>query len=146
MVRPRFLLAIFLCGLCGLARATDTRPFEDAPLNAVQFVDRQEGWAAGGDGVVWHTVDAGRNWDRQPTGSRAALRAVWFLNPYTGWAVGREELPNGGGSVGVILTTTDGGMRWVRLIAPSLPGLNCVRFFDENTGLVAGDGTDLSPS
>jgi photosystem II stability/assembly factor-like uncharacterized protein len=126
--------------------ATDTRPFEDAPLRAIQFVDKQEGWAAGADGVVWHTIDGGKHWERQPTGTRTALRAVHFLNPYTGWAVGREELPNGGGSTGVVLFTDDGGLRWTRLPGPPLPGLNCVRFFDDRTGLVAGDGSDLLPA
>ncbi len=129
-----------------LGTATDTRPFEDAPLRAIQFVDKQEGWAAGADGVVWHTIDGGKHWERQPTGTRAALRAVHFLNPYTGWAVGREELPNGGGSTGVVLFTDDGGLRWTRLPEPPLPGLNCVRFFDDRTGLVAGDGSDLQPA
>src|SRR5438270_2951259 len=95
-------------------RAADARPFEDAPLSAVQFVDKQEGWAAGADGVVWHTIDGGKHWERQPTGIRAALRAIHFLNPYTGWVVGREELPHAGGSVGVILFTEDGGLRWTR--------------------------------
>ena len=113
---------------------------------AIQFVDKQEGWAAGADGVVWHTIDGGGHWERQPTGTRTALRAVHFLNPYTGWAVGREELPNGGGSAGVVLFTDDGGLRWTRLQGPPLPGLNCVRFFDDRTGLVAGDGTDLNPA
>src|SRR5947209_2719785 len=142
---PVLVIALLLLA-AGRIGATDTRPFEDAPLNALQFVDKQEGWAAGADGVVWHTIDGGRNWERQPTGTRTALRGICFLNPYTGWAVGREELPNGGGSVGVILTTCDGGMHWSRAAGGSLPGLNCVRFFDENTGLVAGDGTDLFPS
>jgi photosystem II stability/assembly factor-like uncharacterized protein len=146
MPRRRALAALLLVLLAATARATDTRPFEDAPLHAVHFVDKQEGWAAGADGVVWHTVDGGRNWERQPTGTRAALRGICFFNPYTGWVVGREELPNGGGSAGLILATTDGGMHWSRVPGPSLPGLNCVRFFDQNTGLVAGDGTDLCPS
>src|SRR4051812_47677340 len=129
-----------------LAPAADTRALEDAPLYAMQFVDRQEGWAAGGDGVVWHTIDSGKHWERQPTGTRAALRAVHFLNPYTGWAVGREELPHNGGSVGVILRTDDGGLKWTRQPGAQLPGLTCVRFFDERTGVVAGDGSDSQPS
>jgi photosystem II stability/assembly factor-like uncharacterized protein len=128
------------------ASATDTRPFADAPLRAIQFVDKQEGWAAGADGVIWHTIDGGQHWDRQPTGTRAALRAVHFLNPYTGWAVGREELPHAGGSNGVVLFTDDGGLHWTRLPGPPLPGLNCLRFFDDRTGLVAGDGSDLYPA
>ena len=80
------------------AQASDLRPFEDAPLFAVQFVDTREGWAAGADGVVWHSIDSGKNWERQPTGTRAVLRSVCFINPYVGWVVGREELPHGGGS------------------------------------------------
>jgi photosystem II stability/assembly factor-like uncharacterized protein/tetratricopeptide (TPR) repeat protein len=146
MSRLRALAALVFVLLAATARATDTRPFEDAPLHAIHFVDKQEGWAAGADGVVWHTIDGGRNWERQPTGTRAALRSICFLNPYTGWVVGREELPNGGGSSGLILATTDGGMHWSRVNGPSLPGLNFVRFFDQNTGLVAGDGSDLFPS
>jgi photosystem II stability/assembly factor-like uncharacterized protein len=129
-----------------LAPAADTRLFEDAPLYAVHFVDRQEGWAAGGDGAVWHTIDGGRHWERQPTGTRATLRAIHFLNPYTGWVVGREELPHGGGSSGVILFTNDGGLKWTRQAGTSLPGLNCVRFFDDRSGIVAGDGSDRQPS
>src|SRR5262245_30781905 len=80
------------------ARA-EVRYFEDAALHAVQFVDHQEGWAVGDEGVVWHTIDGGKNWERQPTGTRASLRDLHFLNVVFGWVVGREELPYGGGSV-----------------------------------------------
>jgi photosystem II stability/assembly factor-like uncharacterized protein/tetratricopeptide (TPR) repeat protein len=128
------------------ARAAAPRAFDDAPLHAVQFVDANEGWAVGDDGVVWHSIDAGRNWERQPTGTRASLRSLQFLNPYTGWIAGREELPNGGGSVGILLFTQDGGLRWRRVLTNSLPGLNVVRFVDTKVGYLAGDGTDLYPS
>lgn len=127
-------------------RAADLRPLDDAPLNAVQFVDKQEGWAAGADGVIWHSIDGGKHWERQPTGTRAVLRAIHFLNPYTGFAVGREEQPHGAGSTGVILFTDDGGLRWSRLPCPSLAGLNYVRFFSDRMGLVAGDGSDTHGS
>jgi photosystem II stability/assembly factor-like uncharacterized protein len=126
--------------------ATPPRPFDDAALNAIQFVDANEGWAAGDDGVVWHTIDAGRNWERQPTATRASLRSLHFLNPYTGWVVGREELPNGAGSVGVLLFTQDGGLRWRHVLANALPGLNVVRFVDGKVGYLAGDGSDQYPS
>ena len=45
------------------------------PLRCIQFVDENEGWAAGDDGVVWHTINGGKTWERQPTGTRASLRA-----------------------------------------------------------------------
>jgi photosystem II stability/assembly factor-like uncharacterized protein/tetratricopeptide (TPR) repeat protein len=127
-------------------RAGELRTWEDAPLHAVQFIDRDEGWAVGDGGAVWHTIDGGHAWERQPTGTTASLRSLQFLNPYTGWVVGREELPHGAGSAGVILFTRDGGLRWQRLSSGALPGLNCVRFLDGKAGFVAGDGSDQYPS
>src|SRR5438445_7908592 len=105
------------------AQAANLRFFDDAALHAVQFIDREEGWAVGDEGAVWHTIDAGKNWERQPTGVRASLRSLHFLNPYTGWIAGREELPNERGSVGVVLFTRDGGLQWERLTLNALPGL-----------------------
>jgi photosystem II stability/assembly factor-like uncharacterized protein len=149
-MRPYCALPLFVSGLLllagGPARAGDLRCFDDAALRAVYFHDTDEGWAAGDDGVVCHTIDGGRTWERQPTGVRASLRSVHFLpnNPFVGWVAGREELPQGG-SAGVLLFTADGGGTWKRVLANSLPGLNVVRFVDEKTGYLAGDGADHLP-
>src|SRR5690348_15299083 len=121
---PRHFLGLLAGALCvSAAGAADLRNFDDAALHAVQFVDLSEGWAVGDDGVIWHTIDGGRNWERQPTGVRASLRSVHFLDPYTGWAAGREELPHNGDSVGVLLATRDGGLKWERVGDNTLPGL-----------------------
>ena len=120
--------------------------FDDASLHAVQFVDKNEGWAVGDQGGVWHTIDGGKTWERQTTGSRACLKGVCFLTPYTGWVVGRTELPADAGSSGVILTTADGGLTWTELTSGVLPGLNAVRVFDEKTAVVCGDGSAGSPA
>ncbi len=145
-MRP-FLVAFVLSALAGFdGRAADLRNFEDAALHAIQFVDEKEGWAVGDEGVVWHTVDGGQIWERQPTGVRASLRSLHFLNPYTGWIAGREELPHGQGSVGVLLLTRDGGLKWQRVAINALPGLNCIRFVDVSIGFAAGDGTDQYPT
>jgi photosystem II stability/assembly factor-like uncharacterized protein len=124
----------------------DSPNFDDAALHAVQFVDADEGWAVGDDGVVLHTIDGGQTWERQPTGVRAALRSLHFLNPYTGWVAGREELPHGAGSTGVLLFTQDGGLKWQRASLNTLPGLNRIRFLDHKTGFVVGDGTEQFPT
>src|SRR6516225_9041359 len=138
-----FLLATLAIPLLSAAASAELkRNYSDAPLRAICFVDRNEGWAAGDDGVVWHTIDRGNSWDRQKTGVTGSLRAIHFLNPFTGWIVGREELPNGGGSTGVILHTSDGGLKWTRLAINVLPGLHAVKFFDDRTGIVAGEGAD----
>src|SRR5438309_1326160 len=120
----RIEFALIVCLLSALqAAAAPPRQFDDAPLRAVQFVDRNEGWAVGDEGVIWHTIDGGETWERQNTGVRGSLRGVCFLNPFTGWAVGREELP-GGGSCAIILTTSDGGLKWTRIALNTLPGLH----------------------
>ncbi len=136
---------LLLAVLAAPATAGEPRHFEDAALNAVQFVDRNEGWAVGDEGVVWHTIDGGRTWERQATGIHGSLRALHFLNPYSGWIAGREELP-GGGSAGVLLTTQDGGLEWRRVQAGALPGLHWVHFLDAKLGYLAGDGTEAAPS
>jgi photosystem II stability/assembly factor-like uncharacterized protein len=119
--------------------------FEDAPLRAIQFIDEREGWAVGDDGVIWHSIDGGKNWERQSSGIRASLRSVHFVSPWVGWIAGREELP-GGGSSGVVLFTRDGGVAWRRLMVHSLPALYLVRFVDDKTGYLAGDGSEQFPS
>src|SRR5437660_2600023 len=140
-MRPN-MLAIALSAVIGVgAHAAELRNFDDAALHSIQFVDENEGWAVGDDGVVWHTIDRGQNWERQPTGVRASLRSVHFLNPYTGWIAGREELPHGQGSAGVLLFTRDGGLKWQRVGANFFPGLERVHFVDDKTGFAVGDGS-----
>jgi photosystem II stability/assembly factor-like uncharacterized protein len=116
----------------------------DAPLRAVQFINENEGWAVGDEGVVWHTLDGGERWDPQTSAVKASLRSVQFLTPTVGWLVGREEQVHG--STGVVLFTANGGLKWERLAASTLPGLNQVKFLSPTTGIAAGDGTDLYPS
>jgi photosystem II stability/assembly factor-like uncharacterized protein len=151
-MRPVLLALVLSAALVPCAAAGDLPHFDDAPLHAVHFAreadgSAREGWAVGDEGVVWHTRDGGESWERQPTAVRAALRSVQFLTPYIGWVAGREEMPNGGGSVGVLLYTRDGGIKWQRVTLNALPGLNQVRFLaDGKTGFLAGDCTDQYPS
>jgi photosystem II stability/assembly factor-like uncharacterized protein len=145
-MRPVLLALLVGAALALPARAGNLSNFDDAALNAVQFVDREEGWAVGDEGVVLHTIDGGRTWERQPTGERGSLRALHFLTPYTGWVVGREELPHGAGSTGILLFTQDGGLKWRRAARYTLPGLNQARFLDDKIGYVVGDGTEQFPT
>lgn len=141
---PRSLLAVaMLVAISAPLLAQPAATFEDAGIHAVQFVGKSEGWAVGDDGVIWHSIDGGKSWERQKTGTRASLRSVCFINPYVGWAVGRHERPDG--SVGVLLKTSDGGVAWEEISSQLLPGLCSVRFFDENHGVVCGDGSDAFP-
>jgi photosystem II stability/assembly factor-like uncharacterized protein len=140
-----FLACLICAAVASVSNAASLPNFPDAAIRAMQFVDANEGWAVGDDGVIWHTIDAGKLWERQASGTRASLRAVHFLTPYSGWAVGRIELPEGGSS-GVVLMTSDGGLKWSTISHNALPGLNLVKFFSEQNGVAAGDGSDGLPS
>lgn len=143
------VVALPLALAAGL-RAEETRAARaaragDAALRAVQFVEKDVGWAVGDDGVILATIDGGKTWEPKPSGVRGSLRSVHFLDPYRGWVAGREELPDGR-SVGVLLYTRDGGETWRRMLNGALPGLNRVRFVAGKTGYLLGDGCEQFPS
>lgn len=90
-------------------------------------MDGAEGWSVGEEGVILHTIDAGKTWERQPTATRATLEAVVFTSPYEGWVVGHDDrLPED--ASGVVLFSKDGGISWKRILAGEVPALFSVQF------------------
>ena len=67
----------------------------------VQFLDAQNGWIAGDNGVLLSTEDGGENWKRLQSGTTDRIVDVHFisLDPKWGWAMTRN---------GTLLYTTDG--------------------------------------
>jgi photosystem II stability/assembly factor-like uncharacterized protein len=65
------------------------------------------------------------SWTRQPSGTMAWLRSVYFLDQNRGWVAG---------SGGTVLQTTDGGETWKRLQTLTRDTLHDVYFADENVG------------
>ena len=74
-----------------------------AMLRSVYFVDSRYAWAAGSDGRVLQTINGGRYWRAQRTGTKAKLNSIGFKNNARGWVVGED---------GTILETTTGGNVW----------------------------------
>jgi photosystem II stability/assembly factor-like uncharacterized protein len=74
-----------------------------AKLNSVFFINQKTGWSAGEKGKVFQTVNGGKLWREQRTGTSKDLTDVFFTNTAEGWAVGDE---------GTILRTTTGGNVW----------------------------------
>jgi photosystem II stability/assembly factor-like uncharacterized protein len=63
-------------------------------------------WIAGAPGTtIFHTADGGHSWELLPTDQQVPLRAITFVDPDRGWAVG---------ALGTILATRDGGHTWRR--------------------------------
>ena len=76
-----------------------------ATLTSVFFVDPDNGWAAGHDGVILQTRDGGQHWQQvyaDPEDERPILD-LWFRDPEYGYAVG---------AYGLFLETEDGGASW----------------------------------
>lgn len=76
-----------------------------AVLTSVFFLDDKRGWAAGHDGTILTTADAGETWQlqREEPGKERVLLSVWFENALHGLAIGQ---------FGLVLETDDGGKTW----------------------------------
>ncbi|MGD9634524.1 MAG: YCF48-related protein, partial [Pirellulales bacterium] len=118
----------------------------DASLADVAFVDRNNGWAVGDRGVIWHTAGGGATWQRQSSGVTCSLSAVSFVDAHHGWVTGGEVPPLSNSSRGVLLSTSDGGATWTELDETTLPAIRRLRFFDALHGIAAGDSSPLFPS
>jgi photosystem II stability/assembly factor-like uncharacterized protein len=118
---------------------------QDAELTHVLFTDADTGWAVGDRGVIWHTIDGGRHWQRQDSPTRSRLESVAFIDADNGWAVGGHHQPHTHGSVGVVLRTVDGGKTWQVITGLNLPALKYVKFFSLRQGIAVGDSSAMYP-
>ncbi len=112
------------------------------PLSTVHFVDRQHGWAAGGEaiplthsskGTILHTSDGGQNWKEIDGLLLPWITGIHFSDSKSGLAVGESSAmyPTGAWS------TNDGGRTWSRLSGVS--GTHWVDHdFDRGSGVLIG--------
>jgi len=99
-------------------------------LTATDFPDSLTGYATGGSGSVWKTVDGGKSWVRLITGTMELLNDVHFTDRNTGWVVGED---------GGAFKTADGGVTWTsRFQFGSTDSWNSVFFLDSAIGWLAG--------
>jgi len=86
-------------------------------LNAVAFVNTNDGWAVGQLGTILVTTNGGTSWSPQTSGTTASLDGVAFADVNDGWAVG---------STGTILVTTNGGATWSPQTSGTSFGLHAI--------------------
>src|SRR6266480_1125502 len=75
-------------------------------------------------------LTASAAWTRQPTGTMAWLRGVYFLDQNRGWVAG---------SGGTLLETIDGGQTWRRLNPLTKDNLRDVYFANEKIGWLVAE-------
>ncbi|MEA3296714.1 MAG: YCF48-related protein [candidate division Zixibacteria bacterium] len=100
----------------------------------VDFVDQNNGWAVGREGIIVHTSDSGENWSVQDSGAATILYGLHFMSPDTGWVVGTS---------GKVLRTFNGGAAWLDTVI-SERVFTDVFFLDRCRGWVVGDSVIIS--
>ncbi len=118
----------------------------DATLHDIFFLDANRGWAVGEHGVIWNTIDGGRAWQLQRSGTVCGLRSVWFADEKTGWIAGGQSLPYSQASSGLVLGTSNGGETWQPLSWQQFPRLHRVQFVTARAGWAWGESSELFPS
>ncbi|MBN1633089.1 MAG: T9SS type A sorting domain-containing protein [Ignavibacteria bacterium] len=80
------------------------------------FADANTGWIGGytstGGSNISKTTNGGLNWIKQNIGGTEIINKIFFINSYTGWAVGYY---------GAILRTLNGGVTTVKNISGEVP-------------------------
>jgi photosystem II stability/assembly factor-like uncharacterized protein len=104
-----------------------------ALLTSVCFVDGQQGWAAGHDGVILHTADGGEHWalQREDISHDNPLLSIWFKDTQHGLAVGQ---------FGTAVQTADGGKTWASL------AVETGEETDRHLNYIFGDGAPICSS
>jgi photosystem II stability/assembly factor-like uncharacterized protein len=103
-------------------------------LCAVDFVDNQHGWAAGGGSILF-SADGGATWQAQVTYSAVDFVALSFPDAQHGWALGRRWSD---WSQTVLVATGDGGESWHLCASPN-GNVRDVDFVSGQLGFIAGD-------
>ncbi len=111
-------------------------------LDAVTFVTADRGWivgldlrSLGMDGVILHTENGGKTWQRQESHTPNFLDDVFFISETKGWIVGKE---------GLVLHTKDGGQNWRPQRTDTRTDLKAIYVSNSDSGWVVGqNGTIL---
>ena len=111
-------------------------------LDAVTFVSPEIGWVVGldlrslgMDGLILHTENGGKTWQRQESRTANFLDDVFFISETEGWTVGKE---------GLVLHTKDGGQNWRRQWTDTRTDLKAIYISRADSGWIVGqNGTIL---
>ena len=99
------------------------------PLRAIAFVGT-EGFVAGNEGTIFHTVDGGSSWMKQSWRSNNTFWKASFIAADSGWVCG---------SRGCVLRTRNGGATWDSLANSNPNFLYGVKFVNSMVGFICGD-------
>ena len=135
-----FVLAAFFCISCltaGCSRSEQQMKVPDIKIitmenvHGVMAADDNSVWITGNYGIIYHTADGGKKWEKQISGVKDyVLVDGVFLDPMTGWVVGIG---------GTVLHTTDAGHSWIQQNTGTKRHLFGISFPDKNKGWAVGE-------
>jgi len=94
------------------------------------FLDENNGWICGENGVILKTTNGGFNWIQKYSGTSYSLSFIWFFNNNDGIVIG---------SGGTIKKTTNGGENWFSVSSGTYLRLQEGSFINEQQGWGCGD-------
>jgi photosystem II stability/assembly factor-like uncharacterized protein len=98
-------------------------------LSSVTSVSPNLAWVVGFGGTIMGTVDGGKTWLRQASGTTVDLLGVSFADAKHGWVTGLR---------GTILATKNGGLTWDKQNSGTLTPLYGVHFINADRGWAVG--------
>ena len=99
----------------------------ETDFHDIHFINHRLGWVVGDAGLIVHTNDGGKTWQRQETLIDGDFNSVFFASANEGWAVGFE---------GLIAHTDDGGKHWQLQKSGSSANFNDVYFANSKVGWI----------
>lgn len=127
----------------GITWVTQYAQSGETPLNAVYFIDKNNGFAVGETGAIMKTTNGGNYWFQSATISSYELRDIVFVNQNTGWMVGYYlGLPH----TSAVFKTTDGGSTWTNQSFGEDESFTSITFVDELNGWAVGGKSSISQS
>ena len=105
-------------------------------LSKLTFIDENNGFGIGDEGIVMKTTNGGVKWDKL-RGNQDRYLSVSFINANVGFRAGTK---------GLIEKTTDGGKTWKTQNSNTTNIINSIQFIDENVGFMLNGTTYIGIS
>jgi photosystem II stability/assembly factor-like uncharacterized protein len=105
-------------------------------INDFYFLDANNGFATGYNGIILKTTDSGASWTFHGALGAGTFRSICFVNATTGFIVAHGKM---------VKKTVDGGENWTTWTSEETIFNHFfeTRFFNETTGVAIGDGGSI---